>query len=386
MIQNSATRGASELMRSLGLLVDGPAAWGKPVNSRRPGVFVVELPGGAERAPIDIVAARRWVEQVPGMLLDTEPATAPDVARRLEQFWLPFEPILYVGRSRAIGQRVAQMHATPLGDAKPYSGGNWLKALSVLSSLRVWWAATDAVEEYEDALLSAVAARTSPEAAAALPDPGIVLPFANLLVPGVTWKPHGLQNSVREVDATAVGAAAAARKPKQPRAASAPRTMRPKSTTRPPPEPTYLSEDGLGRMTAELDVLRTSVRPGVIARVKAARELGDLKENAEYEYARKEQSFVEGRIQSLEAMIRTGVVIDASSKSDTARLGSTLVIETHGDEMTFVLVGSAEANPAAGRISDVSPVGRAVLGARAGDEVTVQLPMGSVVYQIREVR
>jgi len=346
---------------------------------------VVELPGGAERAPIDIVVVRRWVEHTPGMLVDGEVATAPDVARRLEQFWLPYEPILYVGRSRAIGQRVAQMYDTPLGDTKPYSGGHWLKTLSALSSLRVWWAATDAIEEYEDALLSAVADRTSSEDAAGLPDPKIVLPFANMLVPGGSYKPHGLQNSLREVDASAV-AAPAARKPKAARAASAPRTTRPKSSTRPPPEPTYLSEDGLNRMTAELDELRATVRPGVIARVKAARELGDLKENADYEYARKEQSFVEGRIQSLEAMIRTGVVIDASSKSDTARLGSTLVIETDGDEMTFVLVGSAEANPAAGRISDVSPVGRALLGARAGDEVSVQLPNGSVTYQVREVR
>lgn len=373
-------------MRSLGLLVDGPAAWGKPVGSRRPGVFVVELPGGAERAPIDIVAIRRWVEHTPGMLLDGEAAAAPDVARRLEQFWLPFEPILYVGRSRAIGQRVAQMHATALGDAKPYGGGNWLKTLSALSSLRVWWAATDAVEEYEDALLSEVAARTSPAVAAALPDPSIVVPFANLLVPGGAWKPHGLQNSLREVDRNVGAAVPAARKPKATRATPAPRTTRPKSSTRPAPEPTYVSEDGLSRMTAELDDLRTSARPQVIARVKAARELGDLKENADYEYARKEQSFVEGRIQSLEAMIRTGVVIDASSKSETARLGSTLVIETDGEQMTFVLVGSAEANPAAGRISDVSPVGRALLGARAGDQVTVQLPNGSVIYQVREIR
>jgi transcription elongation factor GreA len=373
-------------MRSLGLLVDGPAAWGKPVSSRRPGVFVVELPGGAERAPIDIVAVRRWVDQVPGMIVDGVAAAAPDVARRLEQFWLPFEPILYVGRSRAIGQRVAQMYATPLGDARPYSGGHWLKTLSALSNLRVWWAATDAVEEYEDALLSAIAARTSPEVTAALPDPNVVVPFANMLVPGSVWKPHGFQNSLREVDSTVGAHAASAKKPKAPRAPSAPRAPRLKTPTRPAPEPTYLSEEGLSRMTAELDELRATVRPQVIARVKAARELGDLKENADYEYARKEQSFVEGRIQSLEAMIRTGVVIDASSKSDTARLGSTLVIESNGEEMTFVLVGSAEADPAAGRISDVSPVGRALLGARAGDEVTAQLPNGTVTYQVRAVR
>ncbi len=384
------TIGASELMRSLGLLVDGPSAWGKPVSSRRPGVFVVELPGGADKAPLDIVAIRRWVQGVPDMLVDGVLADAPDVARRLEVFWLPNEPILYVGRSaRAIGERVAAMYATPLGDARPYSGGYWLKTLSVLSRLRVWWAATDAFEEYEDALLSAIAERAAPGAAALLPDPNVLLPFANLAVQGGASKAHGLANTVREQAAPIKAAAPAKRVSKAaPRTAGigAPQARRKAVSSRPAPEPTYISRDGLARLTTELDDLRTSVRPQVIARVKAARELGDLKENADYEYARKEQSFVEGRIQSIEAMLRTGVVIDAPTSGDTARLGSTVVIETEGEKATFVLVGSAEANPAAGRISDVSPVGRALLGARAGERVTVQLPNGSVVYQVREIR
>ncbi len=78
--------GASELMRGLGLMVDGPVRWGAPVRSRKPGVFLVELPGGAPAAPVDIVAVRRWVAHVPGMTIDGEPATAPEVARRLESF------------------------------------------------------------------------------------------------------------------------------------------------------------------------------------------------------------------------------------------------------------------------------------------------------------
>jgi transcription elongation factor GreA len=152
------------------------------------------------------------------------------------------------------------------------------------------------------------------------------------------------------------------------------------------PEPTYLSREGLERITAELEDLRTNARPQVIARVKAAREFGDLKENGDYEYARKEQSFVEGRIQALEATVRNTVVIEDAGPSDSARLGSTVVAESDGDTVTFTLVSSTEANPAQGRISNSSPVGRALLGTRAGDEVTVALPGGSVGYRVIEVR
>jgi transcription elongation factor GreA len=389
----STLPGASELMRSLGLLVDGPAVWGKAVSSRRPGVFVVEFPGGAERAPIDIVAVRRWVEHVPDMLLDRQPASAPEVARRLEAFWLPREPILYVGRSaRAIGQRVVQMFATPLGDAKPYSGGQWLQTLSVVRDLRIWWAETDAHEEYEDALLSAVAGRVSADVKAGLPDPNIVLPFANLATPAGDRKPHGIANSIRAEEAStgpgANEAKAKRRTTSVSRAgASGARQSVPRSkSTRPAPEPTYVSRDGLSNLTAELDQLRGTVRPQVIARVKAARELGDLKENADYEYARKEQSFVEGRIQTIEQMIKTSVLIDETATTDAARIGSTVVVETAGKEATYLLVGPAEADPGSGRISHVSPVGRALIGARPGDEVVVQLPSGSVGYRVLEVR
>ena len=147
-----------------------------------------------------------------------------------------------------------------------------------------------------------------------------------------------------------------------------------------------MSQEGLDRLTVELDHLKTEVRPEVITRVATARSHGDLKENAEYEYARKEQSFTEGRIQTLEALIRTAVVAERPAPNAGAQLGSTLVIESDGEKETYVLVSSAEANAAAGRISNVSPVGRALVGARAGEEVTVQLPTTSVVYRVLEVR
>jgi len=342
---------------------------------------VVELPGGADRAAVDIVAVRRWVERVPGMLVDGEPATPHDVARRLESFWLPNEPILYVGRSaRAVGPRVTSMYETPLGDSKPYSAGHWLKTLTALRDLRVWWADSEAHEEYEDALLATIAGRNEGK-----------LPFANLMSTSKEFKAHGINGSLLSEEAAAASPAtkAAASAAKARRASTAPRkpsVKRLAAPGRPQAEPTYLSQEGLDRLTAELDNLRNTVRPEVILRVKTARELGDLKENADYEYARKEQSFVEGRIQSIEALIRTGVVISDGPTTAGARLGSTVIIESDGDQQTYVLVGSAEADASAGRISNVSPVGRALLGARAGHEVTVQLPNGSVRYQVREVR
>ena len=391
VIEQSPNTGASDLLRALGLLVDGPARWGNPVASRRPGIFVVELPGGADAAPIDIVAVRRWVERVSDMLVDGVAATPATVARRLEAFWLPAEPVLYVGRSaRAIGRRIAMMYDTPLGDPQPYSGGHWLKTLSNLPNLRVWWAETSAHEEFEDALLSEVASRSAEAASTTLPDPSIVLPFANLSMPGGAKKPHRIDNSLRpqsSVPAVADKAPPKRRSSGTRQSAAGPRTRGPRAaTSRPAPEPTYVSRDGLEKLGAELEDLRTNVRPQVVARVKSARELGDLKENGDYEYARKEQSFVEGRIQTLEQMLKSSVVIDGSAATETARIGSTVVVESDGDQDTYLLVGSAEADPAAGRISNVSPVGRALLGARAGDEVSVQLPGGTIVFRVHEIR
>lgn len=382
-------------MRALGLDVDGPVRWGSPVSSRRPGIFVVELPGGADRAPIDGHAVRRWLERVPDLRLDGEPTTQQELGRRLAEYWLPYEPILYVGRSaKQIGTRLAAMYATTLGDLKPYSGGYWLKALAELNSLRVWWANTEAFEEYEDALFSEVAGRVSDGTKANLPDSDLVLPYANVSLPGGAHKRHGLTNALREPETAAELAATPASRRQAAAVASRrasttprkPRTPVAKGAGRPVPEPTFVSQDGLDRLAAELADLRTTVRPGVIARVKAARELGDLKENADYEYARKEQSFVEGRILSLEALIKASVVINETAAVDIVRLGSTVDVEVEGDKMTYVLVGSSEANPGAGRLSYTSPVGAALLGAKAGDEVTAQLPGGTIRYRIVAIR
>jgi transcription elongation factor GreA len=394
VIDNPARTGASELMRSLGLMVDGPARWGNPVSSRSPGVFVVELPGGLAQAPIDSLVVRRWVDRVPAMLIDGEAATQQALARRLADFWLPAEPILYVGRSaKQIGGRLAAMYATELGDSRPHSGGHWLKALSALGNMRVWWAVTDAQEEFEDALIAAVAERADADAIAQLADPDVVLPYANLAAPDGRRKRHGIEHSLR-AEATPPAPVAKGKRSTAGRspagagrltAASRARADA-KAAAKPAAEPTFLSREGHHRLTAELDELRTNVRPGVIARVKAARELGDLRENADYDYARKEQSFVEGRIQTIEQMLKSHALIDETPTTAAARLGSTVVVESDGERQTYALVGPAEADPAGGRISYVSPVGAALVGAHAGDEVTVQLPRGTIRYRVIEVR
>ena len=369
--------GAHDLIKSQGLLVDGPSRWESQVQSRAPGVFIVELPGGAPNALIDIVAVRRWIERVPSLMLNGARPTPQELAKFLHEHWLADEPVLYVGRSaKSPGARVASMYATALGDTKPHPGGHWLKTLSVLKDLRIWWAETEAHEEYEDALLSEVADRNDGR-----------LPFANLTAADGAPKASALEHSLTS-DAVAGPATKA---PVKKRATSTVRkTAAPRlrgAAAKPAVEPTRLTAEGLDRLTAELDNLRTVVRPEVINRVKTAREFGDLKENGDYEYARKEQSFVEGRIQALEALLRNGVVVDDQSApfQDGARLGSKVTVESEGDTMTFVLVSSAEANAAAGRISNASPVGQVLMGAHAGDEVTVSMPAGAIVYRVIEV-
>jgi transcription elongation factor GreA len=124
-------------------------------------------------------------------------------------------------------------------------------------------------------------------------------------------------------------------------------------------------------------------RPAVVARIRAARELGDLKENAEYHAAREEQSFLEGRIQAIEAILRQHVVVDApAAGTSTIHVGSTVTVDDGSGEMTWTIVGPTEANPAEGRISLASPVGAALLGRSVGDDVPVRTPRGEIRYRV----
>jgi transcription elongation factor GreA len=147
-------------------------------------------------------------------------------------------------------------------------------------------------------------------------------------------------------------------------------------------KPEYLTREGLDRMRAELEELVNVRRAEVATRIHDAKEHGDLAENAEYEDAKNEQAFVEGRIQSLETLIRNAILIDETHSTDHVQIGSTVVVETASGRETYTIVGSAEASPRDGRISNESPVGRALLGRRRGEKVVVHVPAGDIAYTI----
>ncbi|MGQ0603516.1 MAG: transcription elongation factor GreA [Anaerolineales bacterium] len=152
-------------------------------------------------------------------------------------------------------------------------------------------------------------------------------------------------------------------------------------------EQTFLTRDGLKKLEEELEFLRTTRRAQVAARLHNAQEDGELIENAEYEDAKNEQAFVEGRILQLEIMLSNAVIIEERGSSDMVNLGSRVTVkEVGGGSDEYMLVGAAEANPREGRISNESPLGRALLGRRAGDEVTVNAPDGAIAYRIVKIR
>jgi transcription elongation factor GreA len=151
---------------------------------------------------------------------------------------------------------------------------------------------------------------------------------------------------------------------------------------------TILTPEGLRKLEEELDFLKSVKRKEVAERIKQAKDFGDLSENSEYEDAKNEQAFTEGRILTLEAMLRNARVIDNHQvRSDVVSIGSTLkIVDEQGEELTFTIVGSPEADPAHDKISNESPVGRAVLGKRKGETVTVQAPAGTIKYTIKGIK
>ncbi|MGK2852123.1 MAG: hypothetical protein ACSLFN_14615, partial [Candidatus Limnocylindrales bacterium] len=175
---------ASLLLREVGLMADGPLPWGRPVPARGPGVFIVEAAAARATAPIELTRVGKWLERVPELRLDGDRPSSRALSARLASFWLPNQVVLYVGGSTtSVAARIAAMERTELGDRRPASGGHWLRTLSSLGATRLWWAATDAIEEYEDALLSAFAAAVPAADRAALPAGAGALPFANLRRP-----------------------------------------------------------------------------------------------------------------------------------------------------------------------------------------------------------
>ena len=152
------------------------------------------------------------------------------------------------------------------------------------------------------------------------------------------------------------------------------------------PEPAYLTAEGLAQIKAELEQLTGPRRVELAARLRSAIQMGDLSENADYHKAKEDQGFLEGRIQELEYLVRNAVVIEKSANQDIVSVGSHVTIQEADDPAeTYHMVGPKEADPRNGRISHESPIGRALVDRRVGDEVEVETPAGKIKFKILKI-
>ena len=150
----------------------------------------------------------------------------------------------------------------------------------------------------------------------------------------------------------------------------------------------YLTPEGRQKLEEELEYLRTVKRREVAELIASAKEEGDISENAAYDEAKNQQAFVEGRIQDIKRILNNAVTIDETEEpAGMVTIGSrvTVVEDGYDEEETFRIVGSAEADPGQGFISNVSPMGKALLGRRVGDRVRVKTPGGVLTFEIRKI-
>ena len=149
-----------------------------------------------------------------------------------------------------------------------------------------------------------------------------------------------------------------------------------------------LTEEGYAKLQDEIEYLTTTKRREVADRIKTAREFGDISENSEYDDAKNEQAHVESRIIQIEHQLRNARIVDISDVStDVVGIGTKVTVRTSPDKKTksFALVGSAEADPLNDRLSNESPIGKALMGRKKGDKVTVATPRGQVEYQVVKI-
>lgn len=149
----------------------------------------------------------------------------------------------------------------------------------------------------------------------------------------------------------------------------------------------YLTSEGAEKLKVELEELKGPKRDELAKRLRSAIQMGDLSENADYHKAKEDQSFLEGRIQELEYLLRNAIIVEASGLStDTIQVGSCVTVQEGDDpEETFCLVGAKEADPRNGKISNESPIGQALMGHHVGDEVTATTPGGDIKYKILKI-
>ncbi len=151
-------------------------------------------------------------------------------------------------------------------------------------------------------------------------------------------------------------------------------------------KPIYLTLEGKKKLEEELDYLVNVRRREIAAEIQSAKEEGDISENSAYDEAKLNQGFVEGRIQTIEAQLRNAVIIEKNGNSDAVYLGSKVTVEEEGfGKETYEIVGSAEADPLEGKISNESPIGRALLGAKVGQIIKAETPDGESAFKVIEI-
>lgn len=146
-----------------------------------------------------------------------------------------------------------------------------------------------------------------------------------------------------------------------------------------------ITREGWEKLKKELDLLKNVRRHEIAERIERAKELGDLSENAEYAEAKDEQAFNEGRILEIEALLKKITIVEGNGHSGTIGLGSQVIVECNGKQKEFILVSFNEVDPEQNKISNESPLGQALIGRAAGDEVTVPAPSGQMKYKILKV-
>ena len=149
-------------------------------------------------------------------------------------------------------------------------------------------------------------------------------------------------------------------------------------------KPVYLTAEGKKKLEEELEHLVTVRRREIAAEIQSAKEEGDISENSAYDEAKLAQGFNEGRIQTIEAQLLNAVIIE-NGHSDKVGVGSTVTVAEDGMEETYYIVGSAEADPLNGKISNESPIGQALLGAKVGQTVTAETPGGEIEFEVTKI-
>lgn len=148
----------------------------------------------------------------------------------------------------------------------------------------------------------------------------------------------------------------------------------------------YLTAEGVTKLKEELDDLVANQRPKIAGRLKEAKEYGDLSENAQWDDAKDQQAFVEGRISEIENILKHSVMIEQPKDKDIVGIGSVVHVEVEDGVQEYTIVGSPEADPELGKISNESPIGKALLGCKKGDQVEVEVPQGKMTFKIKHIK